>query len=45
MLPPIDIVAEFGEGPAIDEVDTHMRSVMEQALNTLATKRRLPVIG
>jgi 1-acyl-sn-glycerol-3-phosphate acyltransferase len=45
VLPPIDIVAEFGEDPDIDEVDAHVRQVMQQALDALAAHRRLPVIG
>jgi 1-acyl-sn-glycerol-3-phosphate acyltransferase len=45
VLPPIDVVAEFGEDPDIDEVDAHVRGVMQQALDALAAERRLPVIG
>jgi 1-acyl-sn-glycerol-3-phosphate acyltransferase len=45
VLAPIDIVAEFGEDPDVDEVDAHVRSVMQQALDALAAERRLPVIG
>jgi 1-acyl-sn-glycerol-3-phosphate acyltransferase len=45
VLEPIDIVAEFGEDPDIDEVDAHVRRVMQRALDELATERRLPVIG
>jgi 1-acyl-sn-glycerol-3-phosphate acyltransferase len=45
VLPPIDIVAEFGEDPDVDEVDAHVRHVMQQALDLLASERRLPVIG
>jgi 1-acyl-sn-glycerol-3-phosphate acyltransferase len=44
-LPPIDIVAEFGEDPDIDEVDAHVRQVMQRALDELAAERRLPVLG
>jgi len=44
-LPPIDITAEFGEDPDIDEVDAHVRHVMQQALDELAEQRRFPVIG
>jgi hypothetical protein len=29
----------------VEEVDAHIRSVMQQALDTLAAQRRLPVIG
>jgi 1-acyl-sn-glycerol-3-phosphate acyltransferase len=45
VLPPIDIVAEFGEDPDIDEVDGHVRHVMQRALDELAEERRLPVLG
>ena len=45
VLEPIDIVAEFGEDPDIDEVDAHVRRVMQRALDKLARERRLPVIG
>ncbi|AFM15033.1 1-acyl-sn-glycerol-3-phosphate acyltransferase [Mycolicibacterium chubuense NBB4] len=44
-LPPIDIVAEFGEDPDVDEVDAHVRRVMQRALDELAKERRLPVLG
>jgi 1-acyl-sn-glycerol-3-phosphate acyltransferase len=45
VLPPINIVAEFGESPDIREVDAHVRDVMQQGLNALAAQRRFPVIG
>jgi 1-acyl-sn-glycerol-3-phosphate acyltransferase len=45
VLPAIDVVAEFGAHPDVDEVDAHVRHVMQQALDTLAANRRLPVIG
>lgn len=45
VLPPIDIVAEFGEDPDIDEVDAHVRYVMQHALDELAAARRFPVLG
>jgi 1-acyl-sn-glycerol-3-phosphate acyltransferase len=45
VLPPIDVVAEFGEDPDVGEVDAHVREVMQQALDALAAERRLPVIG
>jgi hypothetical protein len=44
-LEPIDITAEFGEDPDIDEVDAHVRRVMQRALEELAEERRLPVLG
>ncbi len=42
VLPPIDIVAEFGEDPDIDEVDAHVRHVMQQALDELAKRTPPP---
>ena len=45
VLEPIDIVAQFGNDPDIDEVDTHVRSVMESALKRLAAQRRFPILG
>ena len=45
VLEPIDVTAEFGEGPDIDAVDSHVRRVMQKALDGLAKERRLPVIG
>ena len=45
VLAPIDIVAEFGEDPDVEEVDAHVRGVMQHALDTLAGQRRLPLIG
>jgi hypothetical protein len=45
VLEPIDVTAEFGEQPDIDAVDSHVRRVMQKALDGLATQRRLPVIG
>jgi 1-acyl-sn-glycerol-3-phosphate acyltransferase len=45
VLPAIDIVAEFGADPDVDEVDAHVRHVMQRALEELAKERRLPVLG
>jgi 1-acyl-sn-glycerol-3-phosphate acyltransferase len=45
VLPPIDLVAQFGEDPDIDEIDAHVRHVMQRALDDLAGERRLPVLG
>jgi 1-acyl-sn-glycerol-3-phosphate acyltransferase len=45
VLPPIDIVAEFGEDPDIDEVDARVRRLMQRALDELVKERRLPVLG
>ncbi|OBG68541.1 glycerol acyltransferase [Mycobacterium sp. E3339] len=45
VLKPIDIAAQFGDDPDVDEVDEHVRSVMQQALKDLAAKRRFPILG
>jgi 1-acyl-sn-glycerol-3-phosphate acyltransferase len=45
VLEPIDVVALFGEDPDVDEVDAHVRRVMQAALDELASQRRLPVLG
>ena len=45
VLDPIDVVAEFGDDPDIDEVDLHVRAVMQVALDDLARERRFPVLG
>jgi 1-acyl-sn-glycerol-3-phosphate acyltransferase len=45
VLEPIDIAARFGDQPDIADVDTHVRSVMQTALDRLARKRRFPVLG
>jgi 1-acyl-sn-glycerol-3-phosphate acyltransferase len=45
VLPPIDLTAQFGKNPDIDEVDAHVRKVMQTALDGLAAERRLPILG
>jgi 1-acyl-sn-glycerol-3-phosphate acyltransferase len=45
VLEPIDITAQFGPDPDIAEVDTHVRTVMGDALKRLARQRRLPILG
>ena len=45
VLEPIDIAAQFGDDPDVDEVDAHIRSIMQTALDGLADKRRFPVLG
>jgi 1-acyl-sn-glycerol-3-phosphate acyltransferase len=45
VLPPVHIVAEFGERPDVDEVDAHVRHLMQRALDDLAAERRFPVFG
>jgi 1-acyl-sn-glycerol-3-phosphate acyltransferase len=44
-LAPIDIRAEFGDDPDLDEVYDHVMRVMQDTLDALAAERRLPVIG
>jgi 1-acyl-sn-glycerol-3-phosphate acyltransferase len=45
VLEPIDIAARFSDDPCVEEVDTHVRSVMQTALKRLARQRRFPVLG
>jgi len=45
VLEPIDIAARFGNDPDVDEVDSHVRAVMQAGLERLAGQRRLPVLG
>ncbi|MCW2661242.1 MAG: glycerol acyltransferase [Mycobacterium sp.] len=45
VLEPIDIAARFGNDPDVDEVDAHVRAVMEAALKRLAAQRRFPIFG
>lgn len=45
VLEPIDLTARFGDNPDVDEVDAHVRHVMQVALSKLAEERRFPVLG
>ena len=45
VLEPIDVIARFGDDPDVEEVDAHVRAVMEAALKRLAGQRRFPVLG
>lgn len=45
VLEPIDIGARFGKDADVDEVDAHVRRVMEAALRRLADQRRFPILG
>jgi 1-acyl-sn-glycerol-3-phosphate acyltransferase len=45
LLDPIDIAAQFGDDPDVDDVDEHVRSVMQEALTKLAAERRFPILG
>ena len=44
-LPAIDLRAEFGEHPDVDEVYDHLIRSMQETLDALAAERRLPLIG
>ena len=41
----IDLRAEFGPDPDVDEVYDHLIRLMQDALDALAAERRFPVIG
>ncbi|MBV9831539.1 MAG: 1-acyl-sn-glycerol-3-phosphate acyltransferase [Marmoricola sp.] len=45
VLEPIDVEAEFGPDPDVDEVDRAVRDRMQEALDELARRRRFPVLG
>lgn len=45
VLPPIDVVAQFGNDPDIGEVDQYVRAAMQQGLDELAARRRFPILG
>lgn len=45
LLQPIDIADRFGANPDVDEVDAHVRGVMQSAIDRLARQRRFPVLG
>ena len=44
-LPPIDLRAEFGPDPDLDDVYDHIIRLMQDTLDALAAERRYPVIG
>jgi 1-acyl-sn-glycerol-3-phosphate acyltransferase len=44
-LPPIDLRAEFGPEPDLDDVYDHLIGLMQDTLDGLAAERRFPVIG
>ncbi len=44
-LPAIDLRAEFGEHPDVDEVYDHLLCAMQETLDALAAERRLPLLG
>ena len=44
-LPPIDLRAQFGPDPDLEEIYDHITRLMQDTLDALAAERRLPVIG
>lgn len=44
-LPAIDLRAEFGPDPDVDEIYDHLMGLMQESLDALAAERRFPVIG
>ena len=40
-----EVLISYDHVSDIDEVDAHVRHVMQRALDELATQRRLPVLG
>ena len=44
-LPPIDLRAEFGPDPDVDDVYDHLMRLMQDTLDALAAERRFPVLG
>jgi len=45
VLAPIDVRAQFGDQPDVDEVYDYVTTLMQETLETLAAERRFPVIG
>jgi 1-acyl-sn-glycerol-3-phosphate acyltransferase len=44
-LPAIDLRAEFGPDPDVDEIYDHVQRLMQDTLNALAAERRFPLLG
>lgn len=45
VLEPIDLEEQFGPDPDVEEVYDHVTEAMQDALDSLAAERRLPIIG
>lgn len=45
VLESVNIDAQFGERPDVDEVDAHVRSVMQTTADQLTRERRYPILG
>ena len=44
-LAPIDLRAQFGPEPDLDDVYDHLITLMQDTLDAMAAERRFPVIG
>jgi 1-acyl-sn-glycerol-3-phosphate acyltransferase len=44
-LPAIDLRAEFGPDPDVDEIYDHVQRLMQDTLDALAAERRFPLLG
>jgi 1-acyl-sn-glycerol-3-phosphate acyltransferase len=44
-LPAIDLRADFGPDPDVDEIYDHLQRLMQDTLDALAAERRFPVLG
>lgn len=44
-LPAIDLRAEFGANPDVEEIYDHLIRLMQETLDALASERRLPLLG
>jgi 1-acyl-sn-glycerol-3-phosphate acyltransferase len=44
-LPPLDLRAEFGDDPNLDEIYHHLIRLMQDTLDALGAERRFPVLG
>jgi 1-acyl-sn-glycerol-3-phosphate acyltransferase len=45
VLEPIDVGAQFGAEPDVDQIDAAVRQAMQKGLDELAAKRRFPIFG
>ncbi len=45
VLPPIDLLEQFGPEPDVAAIDRHVRDLMQRTLDALAAERRFPVLG
>jgi 1-acyl-sn-glycerol-3-phosphate acyltransferase len=45
VLAPIELREQFGDEPDVEEIYDHITTVMQEALESLASERRFPVIG